>query len=45
MRQGDRVKIEVEIDASLFGYKRKMYRIKIGDQHIWIPAELIPEEE
>ena len=45
MKQGDKVKIEVEIDACLFGYKADYYRIKIGENTVWIPAELIPEEE
>ena len=44
MKQGDEVTIKCIIDACLFGYEQKMYRIRIGEKLIWIPAEYVEEE-
>jgi len=41
MKQGDKVTIECTIDACRFGYKRKEYRVMIGDVLLWVSAEVI----
>lgn len=45
MKQGDEIKITAVIDACRTGLKKQEYRIRIGDNLVWIPAELVDKNE
>ena len=39
MNIGDKITVEMEIDAFRYGYKRKEVRVKVGDTLVWLTVK------